>query len=407
MAQYAGHLTEPPRDAYGRPIPSAAFQLYVLGTKTAPTRYTDRTKAVTVPGDPTSDSRGNVDVWVEPGIYEYWYNGAFIQTFTVDEDNGEDDYALTQAVNLINATLATSYYTKTQVDSAIASGGGPVVGAELQANKNLANGYAGLDGSGLVAYAQLPATVERTTNKNQNDGYAGLNSSGKIAPAQLDVGALGGTHGLIKTTTYTASPGDFILADTTGGTFAVTLPTPSGDNAPITVKWDAGSAAPSVSGPIEGSTQTLTIDTAEVALTFVAVGGYWQRAQTYVPLSIVARLDKDNDFGNHQISNYKDKVFTVSTPTYTAGTDGWGIRLRWSNNGGNLQLPNNASIGDWIIIHQAAATQVVFQALSGASFSEPDGYSKTGKQTAAAIVTCLRNDTGTAAVYVVGGYTGA
>jgi hypothetical protein len=405
MSTFAGHFTDPPRDGTGQPVPNATFQLYIPGTKTQPTYYTNRTKGGTVAGDPRTDSFGNCDIWPEAGVYEYWFDGRFIQLVTVIEDNGEDNADLATAVAAINATLG-NYYTKLETDAAISSGGGPVVGGELQANKGVANGYAGLDGSGLVPDAQLPSALERTTNKNQNNGYAGLNGSGKVAAAQLDVGALNGGHVVTKTTTYTAAPGDFIVADTSGGTFTITLPTPANDQGPISVKLK-GTTSVSVTGNIDGSSQTITFAVDKGVHRFVSDGSTWWIAGAYIPLSIFARLDADNDFGNHQITNYKDKVVTVTTSTYTAGTDGWGIRIRWTNSGGGtLTLPNNAAIGDWIILHQSAAGQVSISSASGASFSEPDSYSKTAKQTAAVLITCIRNDTTTSAVYVVGEYTG-
>lgn len=103
---YAGHYTDPPRDSSGRPIPNATFQLFVPGGQVAPTYYTDRVKTTTIPGNPTSDEFGNVDIWPEPGVYEYWYNGTFIQLVTVAEDNGEDDAALTAFQNTVNQALA-------------------------------------------------------------------------------------------------------------------------------------------------------------------------------------------------------------------------------------------------------------------------------------------------------------
>jgi hypothetical protein len=49
---------------------------------------------------------------------------------------------------------------------------------EWQANKNAASGYCGLDSGGLVAVAQLPATVVLTTTKDSANGYHGLDSNG-------------------------------------------------------------------------------------------------------------------------------------------------------------------------------------------------------------------------------------
>lgn len=49
-----------------------------------------------------------------------------------------------------------------------------------------------------------------------------------------------------KTANYSAAPGDLVACDTTGGTFAVTLPAASGGKGRIVVKWTAGTAAPTI-----------------------------------------------------------------------------------------------------------------------------------------------------------------
>ncbi|HHT9120341.1 MAG TPA: hypothetical protein ACFYD3_07350, partial [Candidatus Hypogeohydataceae bacterium YC41] len=85
------------------------------------------------------------------------------------------------------------------------------IGAEAIANKNAANGYAGLDASSKIALAQLSAHksthatggsdalsptdigAEATANKNATSGYAGLDVSAKIAGSQIPYGNTAGT----------------------------------------------------------------------------------------------------------------------------------------------------------------------------------------------------------------------
>lgn len=66
--------------------------------------------------------------------------------------------------------------------------------AENTANKNVSNGYAGLDAQGHIDSSSLNAqlitgalafTPEDEANKNQADGYAGLDSNGKLFASQL------------------------------------------------------------------------------------------------------------------------------------------------------------------------------------------------------------------------------
>lgn len=63
-------------------------------------------------------------------------------------------------------------------------------------------------------------------------------------------GGSGGTSPLVpvnKTTAYTAVANDWVLADTTGGTFAVTL-TAIADQKQLAVTWKAGAVAPTFAG---------------------------------------------------------------------------------------------------------------------------------------------------------------
>lgn len=122
MAVYAGHFTDAPRTRTGRPIPNALVALRVPGSATSPTFYTNRAKTSTVAAaDIKTDSRGNLDIYVEPGIYEYWFDGALIQTVTVDEDNAEDDATNTSAISAALASFALGYYTKAEVTALLSS----------------------------------------------------------------------------------------------------------------------------------------------------------------------------------------------------------------------------------------------------------------------------------------------
>ena len=57
-----------------------------------------------------------------------------------------------------------------------------ILGVENQTNKNQPNGYAGLDGAGLIP-AELGA--ELSINKNAANGYAGLDATGFIPMSEL------------------------------------------------------------------------------------------------------------------------------------------------------------------------------------------------------------------------------
>jgi len=73
---------------------------------------------------------------------------------------------------------------------------------EKTAEKGQVDGYAGLDGAGVVPDAQLPATLEHTTNKAQVNGYAGLDGAAMVPHAQLGTGGGTSTGFLRDDSTY-------------------------------------------------------------------------------------------------------------------------------------------------------------------------------------------------------------
>ena len=96
---------------------------------------------------------------------------------------------------------------------------------ELTGNKNVANGYAGLDAAAKIALSQLPghthseadvtnlvadlAAKESAANKNQPSGYAGLDASSKLAASQMQevMGVAGLSDFASKSGTGTAAIG--------------------------------------------------------------------------------------------------------------------------------------------------------------------------------------------------------
>lgn len=115
--------------------------------------------------------------------------------------------------------------------------------AETTANKGVANGYAGLDGSGLVPTAQLPGlpaawgaitgtlssqtdlqnalnSKEAVANKGIANGYAGLGADGKVPAAQLP--ASGGGPASCRKSGAAQTATTATLANVTGMSFSVT-----------------------------------------------------------------------------------------------------------------------------------------------------------------------------------------
>lgn len=89
-------------------------------------------------------------------------------------------------------------------------------------------------------------------NIGQGSG-AGVNFSGRMSIAKL-AGSTSATLGIgltpiAKTGTYTAVGNvDWVLCDTTGGTFAVSMPAAPSDKTIVAVTWKAGVVAPTLSG---------------------------------------------------------------------------------------------------------------------------------------------------------------
>lgn len=97
--------------------------------------------------------------------------------------------------------------------------------AEYTANKNQAGGYAGLNGSTLIALAQLGTGTPTSSNFLRGDGSW-------AAPTATVTTAVS-----TKTSAYTITgTDDVILADGAGGAFSVTLPTAVGVTKPFRIK---------------------------------------------------------------------------------------------------------------------------------------------------------------------------
>jgi len=75
---------------------------------------------------------------------------------------------------------------------------------------------------------------------------------GLVLTAPSAGGGAGGTGtGLVpiaKTSAYNANANDWVLADTTGGTFAVTIPASPADKTQYALTWSAGGVAPTFTG---------------------------------------------------------------------------------------------------------------------------------------------------------------
>ncbi len=70
MAVFASEWgTESLTDEFGNAIPGGHLAVYLRGTSTLATLYTDQTKANMAPNPATADARGNLVIYADPGRY--------------------------------------------------------------------------------------------------------------------------------------------------------------------------------------------------------------------------------------------------------------------------------------------------------------------------------------------------
>ena len=139
-------------------------------------------------------------------------------------------------------------------------------------------------------------------------------------------GGGGGTTIVTKTTTYTAVDGDYILGNTSGGAFTITLPaTPSAGNqviiADATDNWETANLTVARNGTtIESVAEDLILNVSGVKVTFVYTGTTWQ---IYTEIN-GASGDAISASSTNTLTN---KTIHGSTNTLTVdGTNGVGFR---------------------------------------------------------------------------------
>ena len=88
----ADHIT----DSKGVPLPNTTVHVYLTGTTTPATLYTDRTKTTTV-GSVATDANGNLSFFADPGMYDVTFNGTITITVEVEPDSEDIDNRLVAA----------------------------------------------------------------------------------------------------------------------------------------------------------------------------------------------------------------------------------------------------------------------------------------------------------------------
>jgi hypothetical protein len=150
-------------------------------------------------------------------------------------------------------------------------------GGEVISNKGQVSGYASLNNFGLVPTTQLGDGSASSSNYLRGDGAWGV-------PTSNSAQAL--TPTTIKTSAYTAAPGDFIPVDTTGNSVVITLPTAPTDKSRIEIKMINTSGSNAVTFNAGGSD------------VFNKVGGATTGTLSLLNQAVMLQYESANDEGN-------------------------------------------------------------------------------------------------------------
>lgn len=184
------------------------------------------------------------------------------------------------------------------------------------------SGYSGTSGysalSGVSGYSG-------TSGTSGVSGYSGAGSSGYSGTSGYS-GSGGVQPWALKSTNYTAVTGDRLLANTSGGTFTITLPaTPStGNSVQIAdaADWATTNLTVARNGStIEGLTEDLTMDVQGASVEFVYDGSTWEIFATMgtgtsgIVTLTGTQVLTNKTLTNPTINNYTEGVVAVGTVT--------------------------------------------------------------------------------------------
>jgi Collagen triple helix repeat (20 copies) len=216
-------------------------------------------------------------------------------------------------------------------------------------------GAQGLSGSQGVQGVFGSQGIQGSIGLQGVQGSIGSQGIQGLLGTQGSIGSQGvqGTQGLtgalnrwaVKTSNYTAVDGDRLIADTTGGTFTITLPaTPSaGDYVQISDggNWNVTNLTVARNGStIDGYADDLLLNLSGVTVEFIYDGSTWE-----VTATTGAR-------GAQGTSGALSR-WQVITANYTASD---GQRLLADTSGGTftILLPSSPNVGDYVVISDGA-----------------------------------------------------
>lgn len=157
------------------------------------------------------------------------------------------------------------YFSDARAQAAITGGASTIVTANLTANRALESNSSGKVSASTVSSTEL--------------GYL----SGVTSNIQTQLNAISGLSvTTIKTSAYSANLNEIVLVDTSGGSFAVTLPSVTGPNQQVIIKDATGSAetfaveiAPSGGNKIDGVVGSLLMTSNYGAVRLISNNTDW------------------------------------------------------------------------------------------------------------------------------------
>lgn len=192
---------------------------------------------------------------------------------------------------------------------AVLGAAGVVVTVQDTAEKGAANGYAGLDASGLLAAAQIPslaATYQALSGRGVANGYASLDGSGKVPSAQLPAAGVSSFNALTGAVTISAGPN-------------VTL-TPSGNDIAIAASGGGGSLTPLFDSTLAAAATTIDTGAGGIAAGHAAILVELKlRQDNAVVFGAGVLLRFNNDSGSNYDESHQQSTGTASSPNTAVG----------------------------------------------------------------------------------------
>jgi len=264
--------------------------------------------------------------------------------------NGTANATITAVVadNSHNHTIANVTGLQTALDGKLATGANAVSATILANSRTIGgvsfNGSANInlpgvnisgnqDTSGNASTASSLETARTISLSGDASGSVSFDGSAN-ATLDVTVSSGGGTTWIVKTSSYTASSGDGIIADTSAGAFTVTLPaSPSvGDNVLFADggDWTINNLIIARNGStIEGNSENLTVDIGSIQVHLIYDGSTWEVYAFTGPgvnvqndtatneTKYITWADSDSGVYNPKVSSTK-LFFNPSTGTLTS-----------------------------------------------------------------------------------------